>query len=159
MLDPSTALRDAYLENLDNTIIIDGVPIPAYDEQLPVNAPVGLIRGASCYILIKNQTEADSSVKCLFANDCSITVDINTKFPKSKGGKYLSEVISNEVQKLIYESASGNNLNLTPDFNCLSTRKELGSGLIEYNVTNTNFRKIIVFLHTIDQLVNDTIIT
>lgn len=158
MRELSTALRDAYLTNLGG-IIVDGVLIPFYDEALPINALAATLMGAQVYCLLLNQTETDISPKCMFSQEATMTVDIVTKFPQGKGGKYVSELISGLVQIAIYESASGSNLDLSPDFNCLSTRKEMSKGLTEFNTTSTVYRKLLMFSHIVDQITQDTPIT
>lgn len=153
MLDNSTVLRDAYLTALAD-LELDGVPIPVYDEALPVTGPVAQLTGCVAYVLLKNQTSVDISPDCQFQTMCSIQVDIVTKFALSQGGKVTSERIANEVLQAIYPTASGEHLNVDSDFNILSTKLEMNKGLPEWNKTNTVFRKQLLFNHIIQQLTN-----
>lgn len=147
MFDPSLELREAYIDKL-STLQISSVTIPVYDEFMGAN--VASIGYATAYCLVTNQTAQDILIKTGFYNDCSITIDIVTKFPKNKGGKKLSEQIANEVLKLI---RTGN----TTDYPAMSnfqivTCQLLGNqGLIEENTANTVFRKILIFTHKIKQ--------
>jgi hypothetical protein len=147
MIDPSLELREAYIDKL-STLQISSVTIPVYDEFM--GATVASIGYATAYCLVTNQTAQDILIKTGFYNDCSITVDIVTKFPKNKGGKKLSEQIATEVLKLI---RTGN----TTDYPAMAnfqivTCQLLGNqGLIEENTANTVFRKILIFQHKIKQ--------
>lgn len=156
MLDASGPLRNAYLGLLAG-VNISGTPIPIYDEQLPNPIPAGklppaTIGAAKVYILVTNQTETDISPKCNFHQECSITIDIVTKYPVSQGGKKLSEEISNQVQQLIYPSPDGHNLDVGPYFNCYYVSKELSRGLTEFNMDSTVYRKLIVFTNKLEEL-------
>lgn len=156
MLDAAGPLRKAYLTLLSG-VNFDGIPIPVYDEQLPNPVPAGKLppaelEVAKAYMLITNQTETDISPKCNFQQECSITIDIVTKFPVSQGGKALSEMIASQVQQLIYPSPDGHNIDVSPDFNCWYVSKELSRGITEFNQDSTVYRKILVFTNKLEEL-------
>lgn len=147
MIDPSLELREAYITKL-STLTIQGVSIPVYDEFM--GASVANIGFATAYMLVTNQTAQDILIKTGFYNDCSITVDIVTKFPKNKGGKKLSEQIATEVLKLI---RTGNTTDYPAmnNFQIVTCQLVTNQGLIEENTANTVFRKILILQHKITQ--------
>ena len=151
MLEAASVLRKAY-KDLLASVVIGATQIPVYDEQLTPGGTTAQIQGATCYILLTNQTESDISPKCAFHQECSITVDIVTKYPAGKGGKLLSEQISNQVQQLIMPDKSGQNINVAPYFNCWYVNKELSRGITEFNLDSTVYRKVIVFINRLEEL-------
>jgi hypothetical protein len=151
MLEVSTALRDAYLTLLEN-LEVDGVLIPVYDEEFPSGGDQASLGGAfACYVLLANQTENDVTPFCQFQQDCSIQVQIVTKFPKATGGKFVSEQISNEILQIIYPNPSGCVLDLGNDFEAVNTKKESAFTKVDNNLTNTVYTKILIFSHLIAQ--------
>lgn len=152
MLEVSDSLRTAYATLLSG-LTIDGVTIPVFDERV-TGATAQVMYGSApveCYIVLHDQTETDISPKCNFETECSIQVDINTKFPKGTGGKYLSERISNEVKQRIYPSPNIE-LPMGPDFQCYGTRLNMSKGLTEFETATDNYRKVLLFIHRVNQL-------
>ena len=147
MFDPTLELREAYIDKL-STLQISGVTIPVYDEMM--GATVANIGYAQAYCLVTNQTAQDILIKCGFYNDCSIQVDIVTKYPKNKGGKKLSEEIANEVLKLI-RTGSTSDYPTMPNFQIVTCQLLINQGINEENTANTVFRKILGFTHKIKQ--------
>jgi hypothetical protein len=147
MFDPSLELREAYIDKL-STLQIQGVTIPVYDEFM--GATVANIGYATAYCLVTNQTAQDILIKCGFYNDCSIQIDIVTKYPKNKGGKKLSEEIANEVLKLI-RTGSTSDYPTMANFQIVTCQLLINQGLNEENTANTVFRKILGFTHKIKQ--------
>ena len=147
MFDPSLELREAYIDKL-STLQIQGVTIPVYDEFM--GATVASIGYATAYCLVTNQTAQDILIKTGFYNDCSIQVDIVTKFPKNKGGKKLSEQIATEVLKLI-RTGSTSDYPTMPNFQIVTCQLLINQGINEENTANTVFRKILGFTHKIKQ--------
>jgi hypothetical protein len=147
MFDPSLELREAYINKL-STLQIQGVTIPVYDEFM--GATVANIGYATAYCLVTNQTAQDILIKCGFYNDCSIQVDIVTKYPKNKGGKKLSEEIANEVLKLI-RTGNTSDYPAMANFQIVTCQLLINQGLNEENTANTVFRKILGFTHKIKQ--------
>jgi hypothetical protein len=152
MLDPTLELREAYIDKL-GTLQILGETIPVYDEFM--GATVANIGYAQAYCLVTNQTAQDILIKTGFYNDCSITVDIVTKFPKNKGGKKLSEQIANEVLQLIRTGNTSDYPAMT-NFQIVTCQLLTNQGLIEENTANTVFRKILGFTHKIKQINSTT---
>lgn len=152
MLDPTLELREAYIDKL-GTLQILGETIPVYDEFM--GATVANIGYAQAYCLVTNQTAQDILIKTGFYNDCSITVDVVTKFPKNKGGKKLSEQIANEVLQLIRTGSTSDYPAMT-NFQIVTCQLLTNQGLIEENTANTVFRKILGFTHKIKQINSTT---
>jgi hypothetical protein len=147
MFDPSLELREAYIDKL-STLQIQGVTIPVYDEFM--GATVASIGYATAYCLVTNQTAQDILIKTGFYNDCSIQVDIVTKFPKNKGGKKLSEQIANEILKLI-RTGNTSDYPTMANFQIVTCQLLINQGINEENTANTVFRKILGFTHKIKQ--------
>ncbi len=152
MFDPTLELREAYIDKL-STLEIMGESIPVYDEFM--GATVANIGYAQAYCLVTNQTAQDILIKTGFYNDCSITIDIVTKFPKNKGGKKLSEQIANEVLQLIRTGNTSDYPAMT-NFQIVTCQVVTNQGLIEENTANTVFRKILGFTHKIKQINSTT---
>jgi hypothetical protein len=148
MFEVQSELRKAYLEKL-STVSINGTVIPFYDERVGPKPP--MIGTATAYGIITNQTADDILIKCGFYQDCSITIDIVTKYPKQMGGKLLSEQISNQVQQLL---RTGNTADYPEmeGFQIVTTRKIIDRSITEDNLMDTIYRKIITFTHKIKQL-------
>ena len=148
MLEVATELREAYITKLGG-IQISGVTIPFYDELQ--GATVANIGYASAYCLIMDQSANDILVKNSFYQSVTISIDVVTKFPKNKGGKKLSEQISNEILQLIRTGDTTDYPTLT-NFQIVTCSKTNDRGIIEENVGNTVFRKILTFSHKIKQI-------
>jgi hypothetical protein len=147
MFDPTLELREAYIDKL-STLQISGVTIPVYDEMM--GDTVANIGYASAYCLVTNQTAQDILIKCGFYNDCSIQIDIVTKYPKNKGGKKLSEQIANEILKLI-RTGNTSDYPTMANFQIVTCQLLINQGINEENTANTVFRKILGFTHKIKQ--------
>ena len=148
MFEVQSELRKAYLEKL-STVSINGTVIPFYDERVGAKPP--MIGTATAYGIITNQTANDILIKCGFYQDCSITIDIVTKYPKQMGGKLLSEQISNQVQQLL-RTGNTSDYPEMEGFQIVTTRKIIDRGITEDNLMDTIYRKIITFTHKIKQL-------
>lgn len=151
MIDPSLQLREAYISKL-STLEISGVSIPVYDELM--GATVASIGYATAYCLVTNQTAQDILIKCGFYNDCSIQIDIVTKYPKNKGGKKLSEQIANEILQLMRTGDTTDYPTMT-NFQIVTCQLLINQGILEENTGGTVYRKILGFTHKIKQ-VNST---
>lgn len=152
MFDPSLELREAVISKL-STVAITGVTIPVYDEFM--GATVAEIGYAQAYCLVTNQTAQDILIKCGFYNDCSITIDIVTKYPKNKGGKKLSEQIANEVLQLM-RTGNTQDYPVMANFQIVTCKLIINQGIIEENTGNTVFRKLLGFQLKIKQINSTT---
>lgn len=148
MREIGSSLRKGYISKLAG-IQINGVDVPIYDTFAATDAP-------NFYILITNQFEQDSSLKDVFVNDCSITVDTVTKFSTTGGGSLISELIANQVSNRILPASTANYIDLSTDgFKLISTVKEMSKSLNTDTGTIKEYRKILIFKHKIQQTVND----
>lgn len=148
MFDVTSELRRAYIEKIKDIDFFGG-QIPVYDEFMGLN--VAKKDNAEFYCLITDQTASDILVKCGFYQDVNISLDIVTKFPKNKGGKYLSEQIANAILNVIRTGWTPDYPFMT-NFKIITCVKTLDRGIIEENVDNTVFRKILTFNHKIQQI-------
>lgn len=147
MFEIQSELRKAYLEKLKD-VEVNGVKIPFYDERVGAKPPI--IGTATAYGIITNQTANDILIKCGFYQDCSITIDIVTKYPKQMGGKLLSEQISGKVLELL-RTGDTSDYPVMEGFQIVTVRKLIDRGLTEDNLMDTIYRKILTFTHKIKQ--------
>lgn len=150
MLEVSHHIRASYLTALAS-LKVGAISIPVHDEQLPAGVSPASINGGLAYVLILDQTETPTDFnKCGYIQSCSITLDVVTKFAKGSGGKLTSELISNEIQKIVLPFAS-NGLTINSQFKIISVSKELSQGLVENTDTETAYRKIIIYTNKINE--------
>ena len=148
MLEVGTQLREAYITKLGG-ITISGAVIPFYDEFM--GATVANIGYATAYCLITDQSASDILIKNGFYQDVNISIDIVTKYPKNKGSKKLSEQISGEIQELL-RTGNTTDYPVLADFQIVTCTKVIDRAIIEENIANTVFRKILSFNHKIKQI-------
>lgn len=72
MIDVNKAVRTAFMTALDETITVDGVPVPAYHEENPNEEE-------TLYIIMNSQTEEDNSNKGAFETIGTILIDVVQK--------------------------------------------------------------------------------
>lgn len=142
MKEVQLPLRTAYLSALSG-LVVNSISIPVYDEFAPAGAP-------DHFIVISNQTDSEIGNKQAFYSDCSITVDITTRFKPNLGGKELSERIAEAVLQII-KPANRNQLTVT-GFQVVSTKKQFAQNLSEDLPTIRVFRKVITFTHRIVEI-------
>ena len=143
MQTPSLALRTSLYSALQG-IIYKTKTIPIYEEKVNpgllssiVNVTVGGI-DVQCYIILLNQTENDDSPKCHKNDACSIQIQINTIWPKTKGGSKSAEEIENLVYaKLFPTSNLMTGLTLPSPFKVWKSVKQ-GSMAIQYDTETSS---------------------
>lgn len=107
--------------------------------------------GGKAYILITDQNEVETTNnQCTFRKTVTIALDIVTKYPLNFGGKIASELIANAIQEQV--SLLNSNAVSFSGFQVLNTRLELSRSFIENGDTETAYRKLLVFNHTIYEL-------
>ena len=150
MKEISHILRKAYLDLL-NPLTIDEIIIPIFDERVNPKSQIPTYKGGRCYVLIRDQNEVETTnSQCTFRKTASITLDIITKYPLNVGGKLASELISNAIQEKVN---TFNQISFEmEDFQVLSTRLEFSRNITENADTETAYRKILGFSHSIYQL-------
>jgi len=135
MRNTSKPLRTAYLAALA------GISVPIYDKRAPMDAP-------DHYVVIADQRSSEEPVKGKFISNARINLDIVTEF-KTGGGMELSEDIANEILTII---RNGEQLDLSPDFQVVTCKKEDEFSLVEDTPSSTIYRTILTFEHKINQL-------
>lgn len=107
MLNPNLLIRTAYFAALQN-LVYKTKTIPVYEEQVTDGSPMVSVNIGGvlvqCYIILQNQTANDISAKCGRSDEASIQVQINTLFPRGKGGSKTAEEISELVYSRLLES-------------------------------------------------------
>lgn len=147
MKEVSLPLRQAVISAL-SPLTIEGVTFPLVDSFLNPNVSPVSYRGAECYVLITDQSEAETlGNRCSERQSVALTIDIVTKFPIGNGGKLASEKISQYIQPLINRT-----LDLSPDFQLLNVDKINALSRIEQGTTEVAYRKIINYSFDIFEL-------
>lgn len=142
--DIAYALRVAYKSKL-SVVKHNNVTIPIYDGIIPGSAP-------DYFIVIKDITEADDSLKQGFNTDVHITLDIVTRFQPGTGSSSVSESISGQVNSIICTHDTAGKLNLLPDFHVMNSVRTISRLITEQSKTYNVFRKVNMYKHVIQQL-------
>lgn len=144
MLEHAHNIRKAYIDALAG-LQVDGLLIPVHDEYLRGTPPV--IRQAKAYVIVRDQQSVEvTNTKCGQKQECLITLDAVTVFPKGQGGKLLSELISNGIQQIV--NVFRGQLQIAGGYN-IRTRKQLSVSLIEDTAINSTYRNISTFSNLI----------
>tara|TARA_R110000772_G_scaffold145504_1_gene255494 strand:+ start:34242 stop:34694 length:453 start_codon:yes stop_codon:yes gene_type:complete len=150
MKETSHLLRASYLSIL-RPLIVEGVTIPIFDNRVNPEVTIPKYRGGDCYVVITNQTSVDTTNnRCSFRKTSSITLEINTKYPLNYGGGLARDLISNTIQQQI-RLLQSNSVSLI-GFQVLSTRVEFDNDFTENGLTESNYRKVLAFSHSIYEL-------
>ena len=151
MKEVSYRIRDAYTTLL-NPLTVASITIPIFDERGNPKSTIPTLKGGKSYVLITDQNEVETTNnQCSFRKTVTITLDIITKFPLNIGGKIASELIADKIQQIIL-SGVGIQAIYIPEFQVLSSRLEMSRAMIENGDTETAYRKLLVFSHTIYEL-------
>jgi hypothetical protein len=142
--DIGYVLRVAYIAKL-SPVNYFGLDVPIYDGIVPEDAP-------DYFVVIKDQNEADKSLKCGFNTDVHLTLDIVTRFPAGSGSSMIADNLSGQINELICPRNSRDLINLLPDFNVMNSVRTLSRVIIEPSKEVNIFRKINVYRHEIQQL-------
>ncbi|HYG84524.1 MAG TPA: hypothetical protein VD907_06650 [Verrucomicrobiae bacterium] len=144
MFEHAHNIRKAYIDALA-ALQVDAITVPVYDEFLRGTPPI--IREAKCYVIVRDQQSVEvTNTKCGQKQECFITLDVVTVFPKNKGGKLLSELISNGILQLV--NVFRGQLQIAGGYN-VRTRKQLSVSIIEDTVINSTFRNVLTFSNLI----------
>lgn len=139
MREVSHHIREAYLSALTG-VTLDSVPIPFSDTYV-VDPPE--VRGAKVYGVVTVQEDIETTDnRCGQKQDSFITIEVVAKFPKGRGGKLVTELISDQVQQAVN---SGTPLTINGGAKNALTRKELGISREEHTETVSIFRKVLTF--------------
>lgn len=143
--DTTYPLRVALRTKLNNVVKYNGVAIPFYDSIVPDAAP-------DYFVVIKDQNEADSSLKCGFHTDVHVTLDIVTRFQVGAGSGAIRDAISSNINTLLCSTDSAKRISLKPDFNLYTTVRTLSRNIEEQDKTRNVFRKVNIYQFKIQQL-------
>lgn len=148
MLEAALPLRRAIYGLLNGNVSYQGNTIPVYDSYAPDDVPTP-------YIIIDNISESDNSDKCNFGQNLLVTYNVVTEYIlKSSNGRYDSEMIANEMTKVLLPQRACGELYQLPGFQCVRANKVNGQSITELSDTTKIFRKVIQISYTIKQLNN-----
>lgn len=112
MLNANLIIRTAYFSALQN-LVYKTKTIPVFEEQVNESAPLVMISvggiQVQAYIILLNQVSNDISSKCGRSDEASIQVQVNTIFPRGKGGMKTAEEISQLIYTRLLETDLGVN--------------------------------------------------
>lgn len=150
----SLLLRQSYIDAL-SSLSYHGVSIPVFDEyvisgyQLPV-IPISTYLQPKAYVLVKNQTVNDASLKCGINQNMSLQLDVVTVYDSDSGGFKLSELIAQKICNLIFTS---NKLNISNvELNIWKGVLESTTNISEESQTNRIYRTVLLLNHTVQQI-------
>lgn len=143
--DIAYPLRVAYMSKLKPVLTYNGVPVPVYDALVPENAP-------DYFVVIREQNEADNSLKCGFNSDVHVTTEVVTRFEPGKGSSAIRDNISSQLNSIICSTDPAERITLKPDFNVMNSIRTLSRSIDESTKTGVILRKVNIYKHTIQQL-------
>lgn len=147
MREVSHHLRKAYLDLL-NPLTVEGVVIPIFDERVNPKITIPTFKGGKSYVLIRDQNEVETTNhQCSFRKTATISLDIICKYPLNVGSKLSTELISDAIQQVI--NTFNSQAVTFAGFQVFNTRLETSRNIVENGDTETAYRKILVFSHSI----------
>jgi hypothetical protein len=150
MREVGSVLRSAYFAKLNGSVTLDGVTIPVFDSFVPDKTDTSK---SFAYILLSTLSEVPTNQtnKDNFSSEVAFTVDVRTGSTQPTGFK-KAELIADIVKTLICPHDPADYLDLSPDFQNVTTIQQMGNTITEKTDTLFVYRKIIRFKHTILQL-------
>lgn len=145
MIDVAHHIRKAYVDLLDGNLLLNGNPVPVYDE-------LAEDEDGEAYVVLSTQIDSDLGNKHSFISDHTMTVDIVTRFITS-ARKYPSEVIAEQILDLVLPTPSTTGL-VSPSEVQITSVKLLGSeslGVDQFDTWKV-VRKILRFGHKTVQI-------
>lgn len=138
MKDPNLAILNAYKSALANLVIGD-LEIPVYSKSAPLkNVP-------KKYVILSSQTKAQNKTKCNYWYECTMTVQIVTRYPNGTGDLSFAMVIGEEVQSIIQEDGI-----ILDGFHNVETMQQLSSEVILETDTENVFQYLLIFNHKLN---------
>jgi hypothetical protein len=138
MKEPNLDILNAYKTALES-LIVGGLAIPVYSKSAPLkNVP-------KKYVILSSQTKTQNKTKCNYWYDCTMTVQIVTRYPNGTGDLSFAMVIGEEVQSIIQEDG----INLS-DFHNIETMQNLSTEVILETDTENVFQYILIFNHKLN---------
>jgi hypothetical protein len=138
MKEPNLDILNAYKTALAS-LIVGGLAIPVYSKSAPLkNVP-------KKYVILSSQTKTQNKTKCNYWYDCTMTVQIVTRYPNGTGDLSFAMVIGEEVQSIIQEDG----ITLV-DFHNIETMQNLSTEVILETDTENVFQYILIFNHKLN---------
>lgn len=138
MKDPNLDILNAYKSALAN-LNVGGVSIPVYSKTAPLkNVP-------KKYVILSSQTKLQNETKCGYWYECTMTVQIVTRYPNGTGDLSFAMVIGGEVAERI--QVDGITL---VDFYNVETIQLLSNEVILETDTENVFQYLLIFQHKLN---------
>ena len=138
MKDPNLAILNAYKDALSN-LTVGGIKIPVYSKSAPLkNVP-------KKYVILSSQTKAQNKTKCNYWYECTITVQIVTRYPNGTGDLSFAMVIGEEVQSIIQDQGI-----FISDFHNVETMQNLSTEVILETDTENVCQYLLIFNHKLN---------
>jgi hypothetical protein len=138
MKDPNLDILNAYKVALAS-LTVGGLAVPVYSKSAPLkNVP-------KKYVILSSQTKTQNKTKCNYWYDCTMTVQIVTRYPNGTGDLSFAMVIGEEVQSIIQEDG----ITLV-DFHNIETMQNLSTEVILETDTENVFQYILIFNHKLN---------
>ena len=139
MKDPNLSLRNAYETALAG-MTFGSVSVPVYSMNTPLsNVP-------KKYVLLTNQTKVENKTGCGYWFDCTITVDIVTRYPNGAGDVTFAMVVGEEIASRIQDSTLS-----TSDFSVRETTQLSAEPLQQITQNENIYRYILIFQHKLNR--------
>lgn len=144
MKDPAYTIRNAYYTLLNGQLTSGGNNVPVYDEYAPDNAP-------DSYVILGAQNGYNDGSRSCFVTYCSIIVIVVTRFPAAaQGNKKQADDIANQIMTII-NPAPATQIDLSPDFDCISTNVENSTSSSTQDNVFKYIEKALRFAHIVGQ--------
>jgi hypothetical protein len=138
MKDPNLSVLNAYKSGLANLVVGD-LEIPVYSKSAPEkNVP-------KKYVILSSQTKAQNKTKCNYWYECTITVQIVTRYPNGTGDLSFAMVIGQEIAEIIQVTGLD-----FADFHNVETMQNLSTEVILETETENIFQYILIFNHKLN---------
>jgi hypothetical protein len=138
MKEPNLDILNAYKTALA-ILTVGGLAVPVYSKSAPLkNVP-------KKYVILSSQTKTQNKTKCNYWYDCTMTVQIVTRYPNGTGDLSFAMVIGEEVQSIIQEDG----ITLV-DFHNIETMQNLSTEVILETDTENVFQYILIFNHKLN---------
>jgi hypothetical protein len=138
MKEPNLDILNAYKTAL-SSLTVGGLAVPVYSKSAPLkNVP-------KKYVILSSQTKTQNKTKCNYWYDCTMTVQIVTRYPNGTGDLSFAMVIGEEVQSIIQEDGI-----ILVDFHNIETMQNLSTEVILETDTENVFQYILIFNHKLN---------
>lgn len=146
MTDASSDLRQAYYNKLNGAITVQSQPVPVYTFKSDPSKTLLIVLG--------NIAEVESGGnKNRFGKEVTVNIDVQ-HFITGKGSvtSTLVDQVSSQIQNLIEFSRAGSSFPIGPNWKVISSRLLLSQQINADTDTGQLMRKVLVFVHTIKQI-------